>query len=122
MLTTIQKPADEDVCFFVRTAKGDRLVNTPRVAYLEAQNRYCEIVKLDGTRIAARHSLKEIELRLPGAFQRLDRFHLVNTGRLERVLRISKNETVLEFQEECVVLRIGRAGMSKLRKWKLAIF
>lgn len=108
--------------FFVRTAEGDRLVNTMRVAYLQAQNRWCEIVRLDGVRYVARHSLKEIETRLPGVFQRLDRCHLVNTVKMDRVLRISRNESVVEFEEGSVFLKTGRAGMAQLRKWKLSLF
>jgi len=107
--------------FLVKTAQGDRLVNTPRVAYLVARNRWCEIVKLDGSRIEVRHSLKQIESRLPGVFQRLDRSHLVNTVSLDRICRISRNESCLEFQEGNVVLQLGRAGMSSLRKFKLTM-
>jgi DNA-binding LytR/AlgR family response regulator len=108
--------------FLVRTAEGDRLVNMHRVAYLKARNRWCEIVKLDGASLEARHSLKEIEVRLPDVFLRLDRFHLLNTGRMDKVSRLSRDESVLDFEEGGVRLRIGRAGMSKLRKLRLSLF
>ena len=108
--------------FFVSTADGDRLLNTHRLAYLKALNRWCEIVKLDGATTVARHSLKEIELRLPGVFLRLDRFHLLNMGCVDCVHRVSRNESVLSFKEAGVSLQIGRAGMSTLRKLKLSNF
>jgi DNA-binding LytR/AlgR family response regulator len=107
--------------FLVRTAEGYRLVNTHRVAYLKARNRWCEIVKLDGASVEARHSLKEMEVHLTGVFLRLDRFHLLNTRYVYQVSRLSRDESMLDFEEGGVCLRIGRAGMSKLRKLRLSL-
>jgi two-component system LytT family response regulator len=83
------------------------------VFYIQSDGSYCNIYRLDNTKIIVTKPLKEIETLLPKAFIRVHKSYLVNTAYIEK---INTTNRLITLHHKTGIIKINEKNKSKLNE------
>jgi two-component system LytT family response regulator len=97
---------------------GERviLIKPEKVAYLIADEKYVDLITLDGKKYTTNLSLKKMEERLPFNFKRIHRSIVVNSDHIKEFRKYFRGTYIVELLDENkTTLETGRAYAEEIR-------
>lgn len=91
-----------------------KLIDFDDIAYISAEDKYCNIYLTNGSKLFCDYSLKEIEQRLNKHFSKVHRSHIINIGKVRELRKGFKKRYTLYFDQRLDPIKSSSSYANKV--------